>query len=739
MGKLRPASRATSNIGCGSALFFCEGARTIYQQLESAALLRAVPDIRPIYLLPDEPFVKEILIPCFAASSAVDTMVGFFSSHVLSSIAPGLATFINKTNGTFRLIISPYLSPDDRAALEEANAVDTIVNRYLEDVFLTEDDLEKHTLRCLTWLIKTGRIELKIALMREAMMHLKVWLFSDEIGDFVSAHGSSNATLSGLQRNIEQVAVSTSWGSPDQLYTTEKLRREFTQLWSNLTANCIVVSLPDAVREKLLRTFNSDAPPQEKELEKLYEKIAKQERGTLQIDLQSKEQFLIPPYLEYETGPYAHQGEAVTAWCNAGYRGILEMATGSGKTIAAMICAYRLNEQQRPLLVVVSAPYIPLIEQWCDEIQEFGLTPINLNRSRGERGRAQDLGRVRRRLQNQQAGVVIVVTSHAALAMQSFQDELQRFRGPKLLIADEAHNLGSEGFIENAPDCFDHRLGLSATPVRQYDADGTQALFDYLGPVVYQYTLEEAIGNCLVEYDYHVHPVELTPSEMSRWYDLTTKIKQNAWREDETGPDDFLTKLLRDRRAVLENAVNKVEALADCLNQENLRELRHTLVYTSDKDREQITSVNRILKESGLLFSQFTYEETAHRDQAMRTLGLFKDGTIQVLSAKRVLDEGVNVPEIKKAYILASTTVERQWIQRRGRLLRKCDAVGKTHSVIHDFITLPPCVDGIDNDSKSIVGSELIRVRQFARLARNAGRSDGPLPIIERLVSAAYI
>ena len=707
--------------------------------MESTTSLRAVPDIRPIYLLPDEPFIKEVLVPCFAASSTVDTMVGFFSSHVLSSIAPGLATFINRTNGTFRLIISPYLGAEDRAALEEANTADTIVNRYLEEVMLTEDDLEKHTLRCLTWLIKTERIEVRIALMREAMMHLKVWLFSDDTGCFVSAHGSSNATLSGLRKNIEQVAVSTSWGSPEQLYTTDKLRREFTELWSNLAPNCIVVSLPDAVREKLLRTFNSNAPPEEKELEDLYVRAARQNGRNLRIDPQPKERFLIPPYLEYETGPYAHQGEAVAAWCNAGYRGILEMATGSGKTIAAMICAYRLNQQQKPLLVVVSAPYIPLIEQWCDEIQEFGITPTNLNRSRGEPGRAQDLGRVRRRLQNQQADVAIVVTSQAALSMQSFQDELQRFRGPKLLIADEAHNLGSEGFISNTPEFFDHRLGLSATPVRQYDADGTQALLDFLGPVVYQYTLEDAIGNCLVEYDYHIHPVELTPSEMDQWHDLTSRIKQNAWRNDETGPDDFLTRLLRDRRAILENAVNKIPALADCLQEEDLRELRHTLVYTSDKDRKQITAVNRILKESKLLFSQFTYEETAHRDQAMQTLDLFKNGTIQVLSAKRVLDEGVNVPEIKKAYILASTTVERQWVQRRGRLLRKCPAVGKTHSVIHDFIALPPDLDGLDDDSKRIIGSELTRVREFARLARNAGRSDGPLPIIDKLVSAAYL
>ena len=701
--------------------------------------LRSLSDFRPLYLLPDEPFIKDVLVPCFAASSSVDTMVGFFSGHMLRSIAPGLATFVNDTNGSFRLVISPYLRPEDRAALEEAKTVDTIVHDYFQNVLVTEDEIERHTLRCLTWLIKTGRIQIRVALMKDAILHLKVWLFTDSEGNVLSAHGSSNATHSGLQKNIEQVAVSTSWGSPDQHYTTDKLLNEFARLWANDNTSCIVVGLPEAIKEKLLHTFDATKPPTENDLKHLYKRAAEQSRNTIQRDSTPVEQFVIPDYLNYETGPFAHQGEAVNAWCKGGYRGILEMATGSGKTITAMICAHRLNEQQKPLLVVVSAPYIPLIEQWCDEIQEFGIMPVNLSRSMGKTGRAKDLGRVRRRLQSGQSDVAVIVVSHSTLSMGSFQAELQRFDGPKLLIADEAHNLGSERFIADTPEFFKHRLGLSATPVRQYDSEGTRALFDFLGPVVYQYSLEDAIGNCLVGYDYYVHPVKLTTAEMDQWYDLTAKIKQNAWRQDENGPGGYLAKLLRERRSILENAENKIGALADCFHQEDLRELRHTLVYTSDKDREQINSVNQILKQSGLLFSQFTYEETAHRNEAMRTLELFKSGRIQVLTAKRVLDEGVNVPEIRRAFILASTTIERQWVQRRGRLLRKCNEIGKSHSIIHDFIALPPNLDKVDEFAKQLIGSELIRVREFARLARNAGRSDGPLSLIEKLASAVYV
>ena len=168
-----------------------------------------------------------------------------------------------------------------------------------------------------------------------------------------------------------------------------------------------------------------------------------------------------------------------------------------------------------------------------------------------------------------------------------FKPKSKRFQCAKLLIADEAHNLGSEGFISHPPKFFEHKLGLSATPVRQYDEEGTQALFGFLGPVVFRFTLEEAIGKCLVEYDYYVHPVELTDQEMVSWSELTERIRANAWRQDHNrGPDEYLTKLLRDRRAILEVAENKIAALEHAFDRQDLRRLRHTLIYASEKARD---------------------------------------------------------------------------------------------------------------------------------------------------------
>ena len=143
-----------------------------------------------------------------------------------------------------------------------------------------------------------------------------------------------------------------------------------------------------------------------------------------------------------------------------------------------------------------------------------------------------------------------------------------------------------------------------------------------------------------------------------------------------------------------------------------------------------------MLGELGLLFHQLTYEETGHRSQVISILRQFQEGQLQALTAKRVLDEGVNIPQVQRAFILASTTVERQWVQRRGRLLRKCSEIGKTHSEIHDFVVVPPGTG--DDDERSLAVTELRRVREFASLARNAGSSGGPLEVIEQLSMAAF-
>ena len=704
--------------------------------------LRSNEGTRPIYVLPGDPFVHEVLIPSFDVSSRVDCMVGFFTSGVLASLAPGLATFINKSQGSFRLVISPVLKADDWAAIEAGVCdVGEVIQSIFDEVLVTEDAIKRHTLECLSWLLRQGRMEIQIALVKEGLFHPKVWLFRDRYEQALCAHGSTNLTTAGMHRNIEQVAVCTSWGDADDEYTIRRLEKQFHELWDHVANDCIVLPVPDAIRERIVRTYTTDEPPQEVEDSLLYGRATGEVLDTKDsISVSEPAEFHIPSWLRYQDGPFAHQGEAIDAWCNAGYRGVLEMATGAGKTIAAMIAAYRLHEEEHPLLIVVAAPYIPLVQQWCGEIEPFGITAVDLTSANGARGRARVLGRLRRSLRNGSQDVAAVVVSHDTLTNSAFHSELERFDATTLLIGDEVHGLGSEGFVSNPPESFDFRLGLSATPVRQYDSEGTEALLTFFGPVAYQFTLDQAIGTCLVPYDYFIHPVELSDCEMNRWNDLTGKIRRNRWREDGDGaPPLYVQKLLRDRRAILENASGKLTVLKEALQQEDLRSLRHTLIYASDKAPDQLERVNHALQELGVRFHQLTYEETCNRKLTQQILRSFQDGQLRVLTAKRVLDEGVNIPQIQKAFILASTTVERQWVQRRGRLLRKCDEIDKNHGEIHDFVAVPSDLNNLDRDARSLVSSELARVQEFARQARNAGLPGGPLEVIRRLVEAAYL
>lgn len=705
--------------------------------------LRLLDDAHPLYMLPADPLAEEVLIPGFQAAGKVDCMVGFFSSEVLASLAPGLATYISGSENSFRLVISPLLRAEDQAAIEDGlRPAEDVVDQVLEELTVTENLLQQHTLKCFTWLLRERRIEIKIALMKDALFHPKVWRF-EQGDDVVAAHGSSNVTFAGILKNIEQIAVSRSWQDQNQRYITNKLGHEFGRLWQNKDENCLVIPLPDAVRQRLLRNYNSTVPPTEDELRMLYGRAIgiSEESKPYNPATVSEPGFKVPGWLRYEDGPFEHQGKAVNAWCEAGHRGVLEMATGSGKTITSMIAAHRLYQAQSPLLIVVAAPYIPLVEQWCEEITPFGLKPVNLTTYGGGAGRARELQKIKRRFRNGLSDVGIVVVSHDTLCTSEFLGVVAGFDCPKLLVADEAHNLGRESFVANPPEFFEHRLALSATPIRKYDAEGTEALFDFFGPVVFSFTLEEAIGTCLVEYDYYLHPVHLTESEMDDWFDLTGKIKQNAWRDKEGGkPDDYLAKLLRDRRALLETASGKISMLESLLDAEDIGQLKHTLIYTSDKGPDQLVHVNRLLSDRNILYHQLTAEETANRDLTKQIIDSFQSGEIQVLTAKRVLDEGVNVPQLCKAFILASTTVERQWVQRRGRLLRTCSAINKTHSVIHDLLALPPEMEsGRDPDTRSLVRSELERAREFAGLARNAGRSGGPLALIDEMVDLAYM
>lgn len=222
---------------------------------ENIINFQSLSSIKPLYFLPSDPFPEEVLIPAFRLAEKADCMMGFFSSGSLSSLAPGLATYINLSNYSFRLIISPFLRQDDLEAIENSiRSPKEVINDFLESLIITDDLLQQHTLKCLSYLLRVGRIEIKIALMKHALFHPKVWLF-ERGNDAIAAHGSSNMTLSGIKRNFEQITVSMSWIDPTQRYIIDKFRYKFDRLWDEKEDECYVISIPQAVQEQILRPY----------------------------------------------------------------------------------------------------------------------------------------------------------------------------------------------------------------------------------------------------------------------------------------------------------------------------------------------------------------------------------------------------------------------------------------------------------------------------------------------------
>lgn len=699
---------------------------------------------RPIYILPDDDFIEQVLVEGLRRASAFDCMVGFFDSGAMADLAPGLASYLARPTAPARLVISPNVSPADFVALKQgALEPHELIRARLIDVIgspdVDADALANHTLECLAYLLSCRRLAIRVALAPGGLFHPKVWLLT-EAGDVLAAHGSSNLTGPGISGNIEQLAVDRSWGGAREQEVIRDLVEFFSGLWSGTGSNRYppveVYDLPEAVRLEILK-HTPPSPPTESDFNE-----ARQNRPTPRrkpTEALPVQMLRVPEGIELHSGPFAHQGQAISAWEAGGRRGILSMATGSGKTITALAAASRLwSESPRGLLVTIAAPQLPLVQMWEDEVRLFGALPVALIRGRAS-DKLKKAESAVRRLDLSVSPVEILVVTHDMLVDPRFQAVIARSRTTRLLIGDEVHRLGRREFLDRQPEFMEYRLGLSATPERQYDPEGTQALEDFFGPQVFEFGLDKAIGVCLVPFDYFVHLVELEDGELTEWRRLTDRMTRllRSWDRDDPDVADRIQRLLIRRRRVLELARQKIPAFGHELDLAG-GSIARTLAYATDKDPTQLSRMHSEIQSRGLTYHQITAAETAAGRVAYQIIDEFRRGHLQLLTAKRVLDEGLNVPAIRSAYVLASTTVQRQWVQRLGRVLRLDPTSGKDHAVYHDFIALPRPDEGRDDDARKMISGELDRIRFFGQHARNHGDNESWLSVANRITDLYF-
>ena len=626
------------------------------------------------YRSDNDQLYEDFYYPCLVESTKYDRAAGYFSSHSLRTLARGFEVFLFN-GGKIRMVANPKLSQEDILAIEKGHKakVDVIERALLREIKVSSATLQGETLNVLAWLIYKGQLEIKIAHTdNNALYHEKFGIFTDDAGNSVAFSGSANETFGGIASNFEKIDV---YAATQDQRRIQGAKEDFELLWSNETNGLSVIDVPESVKKNLLENRGPMPKPSQR--------IAAIE-------------------------PREYQQNAIQALKNNNWQGILEMATGTGKTITSLLAATAYQKINGRLFLVIYAPFTHLVEQWKRECEKFGFEYMTLCYE----SKTKWLDELEQEIRNFNIGILnvhVVITTYKTAATPHFNALINKVAQHAVLIADECHYIGSRAFRKIEFQNFTAKIGLSATPDRWWDETGTVFLKRIFDKVVYQYSLEDAIeAGKLTPYEYFPHVISLTESEIEAYKKLTLQIIRLYNSED--ADKEKIEQLNRKRALILAKAYGKIPRLLSLLKEKNARDIQHTLVYCAEK---QVSVLTKALSDMGLRVHKF--DSTVANKERKKVLEAFAKGTIQVLVAIKCLDEGVDVPSTCSAYFLASTSNPREFVQRRGRILRT--AKGKTLAEIHDFIVFP---NGMDTDTFTMIAKkELPRFAEFSSAAIN--------------------
>lgn len=695
-------------------------------------------NLKKEYRTPRDNIVNDFYIPLLKESTLYKRSVGFFSSSSLLEISYGISYLINN-GGKIELIVSPNLSEEDIEAINKGYEVrENIIERVLLQ-YITEPQnyFEEERLNMLATLIAQEKLDIKVAFSLKndklGLYHEKLGLIYDSKNNIIAFSGSMNESENAFVHNYEVVDVFTSWNEHDWVNIKENA---FDSLWNNNDGNAQVFDFPEVVKNKLLSYKKNDVDWeidrkefQEKHVDSTIEKLKRVTNS---------------PEIPAGLNLYKYQSEAIDNWKKNNYKGIFDMATGTGKTYTGLGAITQLyNDLKGRLAVVIVCPYQHLVNQWVEDIINFNINPIIGFSSSEQRDFKK---RLKMAIMDYNLGVrnfFCFVCTNGTFATDYIQSQLNNLRGNVLLVVDEAHNFGAQNLKRTLTDKFNYRLALSATLERHGDEEGTKALYDYFGKKCIEFTLEDAINGrdgekFLTPYQYHPVVVYLTDDELNEYHSLSKEIAKCIVKKNgKTKLTDNGKIIAQKRSRLVAGAINKIAAL--------VREIKpykndnHILIYCGatkiakqDNNGEDIRQIEAITEMLGNELEMHVAEFTSKEDNYTRNLlrRKFSDGDyLQALVAIKCLDEGVNIPAIKTAFILASTTNPKEYIQRRGRVLRKYP--GKEFATIYDFVTLPRPLDEAINLTyeeikceKSMVRNEVNRIIEFSRLAMSRMESD---------------
>lgn len=712
---------------------------------------------------PGEPFSPERFFnDGLKNSCSFDLQLGYFSSATISVLAESFATFI-ANGGVMRLAINQIVSEEDKKAITAGlmgDVFDCLDLSNFDELRKTFDEYQEQFFRCLSYLISQKRIEICIIKPKgkKGIAHTKSGQFRDN-DTVTSFTGSANFTISGLFNNIEEIKIDRS-DSLDEMTKNRIIsqKQAFDAIMAGTRYDIEYLS-PEQLESAVASCYQDTSIDELLDVEKQLDRIRLERKAQKAILGRKNENMVnddihfeeVKPHFPYSSGPREYQQQAFENWKNNNQKGLFAMATGTGKTITSLNSLLEIYKRKGYYKAIILVPTQTLVEQWIEECHKFNFTKIFTVYSKNPNWRNEvEMLHLKEDFNRSNSEVsFIIISTYSSFVRRGVFEALNSFSANQtLLIADEAHNMGSRRVLDRIDSIrYLRRIGLSATPTRQFDDLGNQKINEFFGSAdgyTFEYTMREAIdNNFLCRYYYYPHVVRLNDTEMAEYLKISRQLSKfyNYDKESFTQSNDILMALLLKRKRIIHKAQQKEEIFEKILKERynEIGNLKYTLVYVpegnkpdSSADVFDTTDVLGMDEEVEHLIDRYTQivcsispkttvrEFTSDSKERSKILADFASGNLEVLTSMKCLDEGVDVPRSEMAIFCASTGNPRQFVQRRGRILRKHK--DKYRAIIHDLI-VAPWVSTTEESYKmerNLLETELRRVRDFASLSENA-------------------
>ena len=598
---------------------------------------------------------NEFFGPCLQEATLYRRAAGYFSSTALLTWMEALPRLVRGDDVQVLLIASPELNSQDKAVLQELVADERraeyrlmVVDRMLEEiVVLAENPADDGTrARVFAWLMANGRLDIRFAFPKHieapGIFHEKMGVF--DFGDEarVAFTGSANETLGGHRLNYESIDVYRSWVAGDAERVSTKAA-QFDEAWKN-RAEGLDVERPNAETVARLRARAPKILPRNR--------VSRSTEGS-------------------EDRRWRHQEEAVEAFLEK-RSGVLEMATGTGKTRTTLKIIHRLIESGELQGAVVATDGTDLLDQWAGELDDWTLQSKRPWLVYRHYERHRKMGEF---VLDPEGGILVISRAQLPKALRRIsREEMEGM----LVVHDEVHGLGVRSLVASLKGRhrpFGWRLGLSATPERSYDEDGNQFILDEIGPTIYEFPLEAAIARgVLSEFDYVPLPYELTDGDRKR---ISAVYARRAARNREGDPmsdEEFWNELAK----VYKTAEMKPEVFAEYLEERTADLLRDCIIFVETKEYG-----NGLLED---LHEHTTRYRTYYAEDDREHLEQFARKEIDCLITCHRISQGIDLRSLRTVVLFASARSKLETIQRIGRCLRVDPDRPAKRALVVDFV-----------------------------------------------------